>query len=240
MKRKLVFTFDDGMLSNYTFTAKVLKEHGFSATFFITSAGRLWDGTELEEPQISWSQLAEMNDDGFELGNHTHTHYSAESVSIDFWRHSIRMMEVAFMQHDLPKPETFSYPAFRCNQDTAEVVKDMGYKYARAGYKPNIPSHYNFQKNLACEPWNREEVFYYREGHNDPFMLFVTGIINGNVRNPCYTSELFIKDIENAPVGSIPIFAGHGMPTKIRQDAFVEMVEYCAENDWEPVALRDI
>ena len=239
-KRKLAFTFDDGMLSNYTFTAKVLKEYGFSATFFVTAVGRLWDDTELEEPQISWSQLHEMDRDGFEIANHTYLHYSVESLTPGQLERSIRQMEVSFAQKNFAKPRTLSYPAFRCTAKARAVVKAMGYKYARVGYKPNKSNEWNFQKNLACAPWDRKEVSYYVPGETDPYMIFVTGIINGNVRNPCYTSELFIEDIKKAPEGAVPIFAGHGMPIEIRQKAFVEMVEYCAKNDWKPVALEDI
>jgi len=239
-KRKLAFTFDDGMLSNYTFTAKVLKEYGFSATFFITMTGRLWDNTELEESQISWSQIREMDSDGFEIANHTYTHYSVESLTPSQFEKSIMMMQVSMAQNKMAKPMTLSYPAFRCTKETRKVVKTMGFKYARAGYKPNQPNDLNFEKELACAPWDRNEVSYYVPGETDPHMVFVTGIINGNVRNPCYTSDLFIEDLQRCPEGAVPVFAGHGMPIEIRQKAFVEMVEYCAKNDWKPVAFVDI
>ncbi len=239
-KRKLVFTFDDGMLSNYIFTAKVLKEHGFSATFFITAIARLWDGTELEEPQISWPQLREMSDDGFEIANHSFTHHSVESLSKSRLKQSVQDMETTMTMNGLPKPVTFGYPSYRATSEAAVLLKDWGYKYCRAGYKPREPNLENFDRHLACAPWDRKDVSYYIPGETDPHMIFVTGVLNGNVRNPCYTSELFIKDIEGTPEGAVPVFAGHGMPIEIRQKAFVKMVEYCAENDWEPVAFKDI
>lgn len=239
-RRKLAFTFDDGMLSNYTFTAKVLKEHEFSATFFITAVGRLWDGTELEEPLISWQQLREMSEDGFEIASHSYTHYSVEELKKDKLRYSVKDMEQAMKGQGLPKPVTFGYPSYRCTVEAAALLKDWGYKYCRAGYKPREPVFDNFDRHLACAPWDRDEVSYYIPGETDPHMVFVTGVLNGNIRNPCYTSELFIKDLEVAPEGAIPVFAGHGMPLEIRQKAFVEMVEYCADNDWEPVAFKDI
>ncbi len=239
-KRKLAFTFDDGMLSNYTFTANVLKEHGFSATFFITAIARLWDGTELEEPQISWPQLREMSDDGFEIANHSYSHYSVESLSKEKLKHSVQDMEMTMRMNGLPRPVTFGYPSYRATAEAAAHLKDWRYKYCRAGYKPREPNVQNFDRHLACAPWDRKEVSYYTPGETDPHMIFVTGVLNGNVRNPCYTSELFIKDLEGTPEGAVPVFAGHGMPLEIRQKAFVEMVEYCVKNDWEPVALKDI
>lgn len=239
-KRKLAFTFDDGMLSNYTFTAKVLKDYGFSATFFITATGRLWDGTELEEPQISWPQLQEMSEDGFEIANHSYTHYSVEGLDDRKLRQSVKDMEHAIESHGIPKPVTFGYPSYRCTEKAAALLKSLGYKYCRAGYKPREPNVENFDRHLACAPWDRNEVSYYIPGETDPQMIFVTGVLNGNVRNPCYTSELFIKDLEGTPDGAIPVFAGHGMPLEIRQKAFIEMLEYCSKNNWEPVALRNI
>lgn len=240
LKRKLTFTFDDGMLSNYTFTAKALKDYGFSATFFITAIARLWDGTELEEPQISWQQLKEMSDDGFEIANHSYSHDSVESLSKEKLTYSIKDMEQAMKSNGLPKPVTFGYPSYRATVEAAEILKNLDYKYCRAGYKPREPNFENFDRHLACAPWDRKEVSYYIPGETDPQMIFVTGVLNGNIRNPCYTSELFIKDLEGTPDGAIPVFAGHGMPLEIRQKAFIEMLEYCSKNDWEPVAFRDI
>jgi hypothetical protein len=152
----------------------------------------------------------------------------------------VQDMEEEIKSQGLPKPISLSYPAYRCNEMSKRVMRTLGYRYSRCGYKPNLPNSLNFHGDLACNPSQRNVVSYYVPGETDRHLVFVTGILNGNDRNPCYTSELFIKDLERAPEGAIPVFAGHGMPIEIRQKAFVEMVEYCAENDWEPVAMKDI
>lgn len=240
-RRKLAFTFDDGMLSNYTFTAQVLKKYGFSGTFFITSKSRLWDDTELEEPLATWGQLRELHQDGFEIGNHTFFHDTVtEKLSRARFLTSVMDMEAEMKNKGLPKPVSLSYPAYRCSKVSKEVMEFLGYRYARIGYKPNSPNSLNFHGELACNPSNRKVVSYYIPDNTDRHLIFVTGILNGNDRNPCYDAEMFIKDIETAPPGAIPVFAGHGMPLEVRQNAFREMVEYCANNDWNAVALKDI
>src|SRR5262245_41323596 len=65
----VVLTFDDAVKSHRTFVAPLLKELGFGATFFVTHR---WmdDRTNF----MSWSDIAEIHQMGFEIGNHSWTH----------------------------------------------------------------------------------------------------------------------------------------------------------------------
>src|SRR5262249_40995341 len=61
----VVLTFDDAVKSHRTFVAPLLKELGFGATFFLTHK---WmdDQTNF----MSWQEIAEIQQMGFEIGNH--------------------------------------------------------------------------------------------------------------------------------------------------------------------------
>ena len=67
--KTVVLTFDDAVKSHRTFVAPLLKELGFRATFFVTHR---WMG----EPEnfMTWQEIAELHQMGFEIGNHTWTH----------------------------------------------------------------------------------------------------------------------------------------------------------------------
>src|SRR5437899_12969632 len=65
----VVLTFDDAVKSHRTFVAPMLKDLGFGATFFVTH--RWMDDTT---NFMNWQDIAEINEMGFEIGNHSWTH----------------------------------------------------------------------------------------------------------------------------------------------------------------------
>lgn len=64
----VVLTFDDGNLSDFVHGRPVLARRSFSATFFV-GGERVGEGGELE-PEM----LAQMAEDGFDIGSHGMTH----------------------------------------------------------------------------------------------------------------------------------------------------------------------
>lgn len=76
-KPGLVFSLDDGYLSNYEVAAPMLEEHGFTGWFFISS-GRTGDGNSLtsaeREPFMTFNDARDLLARGHVIGCHTHTH----------------------------------------------------------------------------------------------------------------------------------------------------------------------
>ena len=66
--KPVVITFDDGRDSQYANAFPLLKEYGFTATFFVftNAVGR--------PDYLTWEQLGELRDAGMEIGSHTVYH----------------------------------------------------------------------------------------------------------------------------------------------------------------------
>ena len=89
-ERLAALTFDDGYFDNFRCACPILKEFGFTATFFLTAG---YIGTNkllpLDEKHgniekdrlLNWPEISEMKKTGFTFGSHSLTH--ANLVSID-------------------------------------------------------------------------------------------------------------------------------------------------------------
>ena len=74
----VVLGFDDCNKSDRNFVADVLKEYGFGATFYVTEGlGFLGN----KRHYVTWKEIKELNDMGFEIGNHTKTHPNVTRIS---------------------------------------------------------------------------------------------------------------------------------------------------------------
>src|SRR5947207_820413 len=69
--RLVVLTFDDSSKSHFTVARPLLKRLGFGATFFITEG---FDFRDNKRDYMTWEEIAQLHQDGFEIGNHTLDH----------------------------------------------------------------------------------------------------------------------------------------------------------------------
>ena len=83
--RAVLITFDDGYRSNLEIAVPILRNHGFSATFFVVAAlldsTNVWDADEIQEPLLSVDDVRRLDALGFEIGSHTMTHPHLSSLS---------------------------------------------------------------------------------------------------------------------------------------------------------------
>ena len=64
-------TFDDAPASQYSEVAPLLKKFKLGATFYVCEFPPNYADSTL---YMTWSQIKQLDDMGFEIGNHTHTH----------------------------------------------------------------------------------------------------------------------------------------------------------------------
>ena len=103
----VVLTFDDAVKSHRTFVAPLLKELGFQATFFVTHR---WMGDTTNF--MTWQDIAEIDEMGFEIGNHSWTH-----SDFSMPKNAARLAgELSLVDRELnatkpkvPRPQSFGY-----------------------------------------------------------------------------------------------------------------------------------
>ena len=76
----VVLTFDDGNKSDLDFVAPLLKSHGFGATFFITEGLNFLTH---KQHYLTWPEVRQLHDLGFEIGNHTQHHKNVTQQSAE-------------------------------------------------------------------------------------------------------------------------------------------------------------
>ena len=127
----VVLTFDDAEISHYTNVAPLLKKYDFNATFFVCEFPCK---TEEEKPfYMSWEQIKELNDQGFEIGNHTGHHKNVTKLSRSEIVKEVQYIENKCKQYNIPHPVTFAYPGNRSDSASVAVLDSLGYHFARVG-----------------------------------------------------------------------------------------------------------
>ncbi|MVN22713.1 polysaccharide deacetylase family protein [Mucilaginibacter arboris] len=154
----VVLTFDDAVLSHYTFVAPLLKKYKFGATFFVC---------EFSDPPfadkikyMSWEQISKLDKMGFEIGNHTQHHTHVNKLDPQHFEDELTYIETKSKQYKINKPlVSFAYPGYDVAASAIPILKDKDYLFARAGgnrpYNPEkdhpylIPSYTTYANNKA-------------------------------------------------------------------------------------------
>lgn len=126
----VVLTFDDSVASHATLVAPLLKKYGFGATFYITEG---FEFLQDKEHYLTWEQIKALHDAGFEIGNHTRAHKGVNSQKPAEIAADLEHIEKRCVEHGIPVPTTFSYPGYATSPAATVVLRERGYRFARAG-----------------------------------------------------------------------------------------------------------
>lgn len=111
------FTYDDGMLCQYTDVAPELEKRGFRGTFWIIGARMGLDVPDY--PWMTWDQVAELAKRGHEMSNHTWTHPALPNLTIDEVKQELQHCDSVLEAVTGIRPITMAYPY---NAMSPEVV----------------------------------------------------------------------------------------------------------------------
>lgn len=124
-QRAIVITFDDALVAQYSHALPLLRSHGISATFFITSD--LIDTRRY----LSWAQVRALSDAGMEIGGHSRTHPHLLPLTDPQLQNEVTG-DKTNIERELGRGiNVFAYPFQEHDARTDAVVQAAGYTIVR-------------------------------------------------------------------------------------------------------------
>lgn len=116
--KPIILTFDDGYIEHYTTVFPVLKEFGFTGTFFIPTAFI----DENRSGYMNWQQIKEMSDAGMSMEAHTKDHVDLRNRDYDFLVYEILGSFESLEAHTEIASRIFAYPVGHYDDNTLAVL----------------------------------------------------------------------------------------------------------------------
>src|SRR5205085_9188052 len=211
----VVLTFDDASKSHVTVAGPLLKKYTFGATFFVTEG---FDMTTNKRDYMTWEEIAQLDKDGFEIGNHTRDHMGVTDKNVVDLAEQVRAINQRCKAHGIPDPVSFAYPGNAITKNAFPILKDLGIKFARRGGSPEYP--YKEGRGFAYEPGL------------DHALLVPSA---GDAR-PAWALDDFKAAVAQAKHGKIVVLQFHGVPDTAHdwvtstQEQFESYMKYLADN----------
>lgn len=138
----LVLTFDDDSRSIYDTAFPIMQEFGYTGTNVITTS-------IMNEPErLTWQQLHEITDAGWEVAGHTFHHYNFNNLTLPQAEFEI-MHDLAILREQGFDPVSFALPLGKASPSVLEII---------AAYYTNIR---NSQDTVNLFPVNNKAVGYF-------------------------------------------------------------------------------
>jgi len=110
--KPIILTFDDGYLDHYTTVYPLLRQYGFTGTFFVV-------GNFIGQPgYMTLEQIAELAAAGMEIGGHTQTHRNLARTPYE-----VAIKEIS---QSLSHANVFAYPSGQYSYETLDIISGLG------------------------------------------------------------------------------------------------------------------
>ncbi len=228
----VVLTFDDSVKSHYSVVRPILKKHGFGATFFISEG---WDFATNKEHYMTWEEITQLHQDGFEIGNHTRDHMgisakdpAGRKKQLARLPEQLEAINARCREHGIPQPVSFAYPGNGWHPDAYPILREAGIRFARRGGSPEYD--YPLGKGFAFEP-----------GADHPLRIPTAGDAR-----PAWEFHDFKRAVDQAKFGRIAVMQYHGVPdiahpwVNSKRELFEKCMLYLATNHFHVIAMRDL
>ncbi len=220
-----VLTFDDSAKSHFTIVRPILLKYKFGATFFITEG---FDFRSNKQDYMTWEQISQLHQDGFEIGNHTRDHLGIKDENVERLTEQLTAIDDQCQRYGIPKPVTFAWPGNATSSAAFPILKEHGILFARRGGAPEFP--YEQGRGFAYEP-----------GLDHPLLIPSAGDAR-----PDWGLDDFIRAVQQTGPGKIAVLQFHGTPDTAHNwvntptQNFEAYMRYLALNDYQVIAMRDL
>jgi peptidoglycan/xylan/chitin deacetylase (PgdA/CDA1 family) len=224
-EKLVVLTFDDSAKSHYTIVRPILLNYGFSATFFITEG---FDFKDNKRDYMTWQEIAQLHQDGFEIGNHTRDHLGINDKNLDKLSEQLDGINQRCIENQIPQPVSFAWPGNSLAPAALEKLAAAGIRFARRGGAPEY--EYDRGRGFAYEPYL-----------DHPLLIPSAGDARPN-----WELEDFVRAVEQAQYGRIAVLQFHGVPDTAHnwvntpKEKFELYMHYLAAEGYKVIALRDL
>jgi len=219
----VVLTFDDSVKSHFTIVRPILLDYEFGATFFITEG---FDFKTNKQDYMTWAEIRQLHEDGFEIGNHTRDHKNI--TKLDNPGPQLQTINDRCCQYGIPRPSSFAYPGNQWSLKSLPHLQRQGICFARRGGEPEYA--YKTGGGVAYEP-----------GRDHPLLIPTAGDAR-----PDWTIADFKRAVELARDNRIAVLQFHGVPDNAHpwvhtpEDQFRLYMKYLSVNGYRVIALRDL
>lgn len=138
------YTFDDGLLEQYTVLFPQLKKRGLKASFCVnantidqqdlatldavmmgTASDSVWQGIHDDKikPRMTWEMMREMAADGQEITSHGFAHKNVTKLNDEELRYELEHNDTLIYEHIGIFPRTFFYPGNAKNEHAVAVAE---------------------------------------------------------------------------------------------------------------------
>jgi peptidoglycan/xylan/chitin deacetylase (PgdA/CDA1 family) len=122
--KPVLLTFDDGYADNYELAMPVLKRYGFPATLFLSP------GLVGQEGYLTWEQVKEMHDAGWDIEPHAVTHPNLPMLSAAKQKEEITGARRQIEEKLGTTADIFCYPYGAYDKRTLAILKETGFRFA--------------------------------------------------------------------------------------------------------------
>lgn len=218
----IIFTFDDGYVSDYELAYPILKEYGIRGTSYIIPK-YLDNSTPYA---LTWDMVKEMTDYGWVFGCHTYAHTDLTKMTANEIKESMEKVNESFTAQGLALPTIHSFPYGRYNQGVIEAIKPYRIQMRKA-----------FYENKFVDPETA-----------DPYQIDSCSADMRMSKRLLLHEKLVDKAVEEK---SILVFRCHGLykqsvddmgkwPVQTDSRLFKKLVEYCVKKGCRFMTMTEL
>ena len=251
-----IITFDDGMLTQYTYAKPILDKYNFKATFYIIC------NSVDKENRMNWNNIQILEEEGHEIGSHSMNHKRFSTLSEEEIRYEIIEAKRCLQEKGFNVTSfSFPYNDGDNNKNILKIVAD-NYYIARTASEPLMLFQCRSENVENDDKYENQCHQYSTENNENEFQsdfkrYTITGLSHEAYKKSGGYSdeEMFEQFIEieksqtkynnENTIGAIPILIYHsvdytGDDYSINLDLFEKEREYLFKNGYKIFQMKDI